>query len=218
MVMRSTSEVEATALAKENDPASEERLSEVRQEIARLRETLKPLQLQYSREKETLDELRQLAQKEDDLKAKIEKAERLGQMDVVADLRYDALPGLQKRLAELRKQQENYLKTHKPLLTEVVGPEQIADVVHRWTNIPVQKLTQTEKERMLLLKDKLARRVIGQMPAVNAVSEAILRSAAGLSRRNKPIGSFLFLGPVRRPCFFGSISHVITSHRRAPAT
>ncbi|OEH76813.1 heat shock protein [Cyclospora cayetanensis] len=227
-------EVEGTALAKESDAASEERLSAVRQEIAKLRETLKPLQLQYSREKETLDELRQLALKEDDLKAKIEKAERLGQMDLVAELRYDALPGLQKRLSELRKQQEMYEKTHKPLLTEVrcgqerkaflqgrsvlqvplheagmksagsapslqvVGPEQIADVVHRWTNIPVQKLTQTEKERLLCLKEKLSQRVIGQMPAVTAVSEAILRSAAGLARRNKPIGSFLFLGPVSK--------------------
>ncbi|KAL8448977.1 hypothetical protein Emed_003329 [Eimeria media] len=188
-------QVEATALAKENDAESEERLNAVREEIAKLKETLKPLQLQYTREKETLDELRQLALKEDELKAKIEKAERLGQMDLVAELRYDALPGLQKRLAELRKQQEAYEKTHKPLLTEVVGPEQIADVVHRWTNIPVHKLTQSEKERLLCLKDKLSRRVVGQMPAVIAVSEAILRSAAGLARRNKPIGSFLFLGP-----------------------
>lgn len=114
-----SSEVEATALARENEAASEERLKEVRQEISRLRETLKPLQLQYAREKETLDELRQLALKEDELKAKIEKAERLGQMDLVAELRYDALPGLQKRLCELRKEQETYEKTHKPLLTEV---------------------------------------------------------------------------------------------------
>ncbi|CDJ39210.1 heat shock protein, putative [Eimeria tenella] len=188
-------EVEATALAKESDAASQERLNEVRQEIAKHRETLKPLQLQYTREKETLDELRQLALKEDELKAKIEKAERLGQMDLVAELRYDALPGLQKRLTELRKEQETYEKTHKPLLTEVVGPEQIADVVHRWTNIPVQKLTQTEKERLLQLKEKLSRRVVGQIAAVTAVSESILRSAAGLARRNKPIGSFLFLGP-----------------------
>lgn len=112
-------EVEATALAKESDAASQERLNEVRQEIAKHRETLKPLQLQYTREKETLDELRQLALKEDELKAKIEKAERLGQMDLVAELRYDALPGLQKRLTELRKEQETYEKTHKPLLTEV---------------------------------------------------------------------------------------------------
>ncbi|CDI78726.1 hypothetical protein EAH_00001280 [Eimeria acervulina] len=188
-------EVEATALSKESDAASQERLTEVRQEIAKHRETLKPLQLQYTREKETLDELRQLALKEDELKAKIEKAERLGQMDLVAELRYDALPGLQKRLMELRKVQETYEKTHKPLLTEVVGPEQIADVVHRWTNIPVQKLTQTEKERLLRLKEKLSQRVVGQLPAVIAVSESILRSAAGLARRNKPIGSFLFLGP-----------------------
>lgn len=188
-------EVEATALSKESDAASQERLTEVRQEIAKHRETLKPLQIQYTREKETLDELRQLALKEDELKAKIEKAERLGQMDLVAELRYDALPGLQKRLMELRKEQEMYEKTHKPLLTEVVGPEQIADVVHRWTNIPVQKLTQTEKERLLRLREKLSQRVVGQLPAVIAVSESILRSAAGLARRNKPIGSFLFLGP-----------------------
>ncbi|CDI84889.1 heat shock protein, putative [Eimeria praecox] len=166
--------VEATALSKEGDAASQDRLSEVRQEIAKHRETLKPLQLQYTREKETLDELRQLALKEDELKAKIEKAERLGQMDLVAELRYDALPGLQKRLMELRKEQEMYEKTHKPLLTEVVGPEQIADVVHRWTNIPVQKLTQTEKERLLRLKEKLSQRVVGQLPAVTAVSESIL--------------------------------------------
>lgn len=188
-------EVEATALAKESDAASVERLREVRQEIAQHRETLKPLQLQYIQEKGTLDELRQLALKEDELKAKIEKAERLGQMDLVAELRYDALPGLQKRLQQLREEKEVYEKTHKPLLTEVVGPEQIADVVHRWTNIPVHKLTQTEKERLLCLRDKLAQRIVGQLPAVIAVSESILRSAAGLARRNKPIGSFLFVGP-----------------------
>lgn len=82
------------------------------------------------------------------------------------------------------------------VVAQVVGPEQIADVVHRWTNIPVQKLTQTEKERLLQLKEKLSRRVVGQIAAVTAVSESILRSAAGLARRNKPIGSFLFLGPV----------------------
>lgn len=111
--------MEATALAKENDAASQERLNAVQEEIAKSREMLKPLQLQYSREKETLDELRQLALKEDELKAKSEKAERLGQMDLVAELRYDALPGLQKRLAELRKQQQEYEKTNKPLLTEV---------------------------------------------------------------------------------------------------
>lgn len=229
-------EVEATALAKEADIPSRERLSAVRGEKAKLEEMLRPLRLQYEREKETIDELRALARKEDELKAKIARAERAGDMDLVAELRFDALPGLQKRLQSLRKQQADYEQTHKPLLTEVraqtqpggckaakerarettqeggvrlfsllqvVGPAAIADVVHRWTGIPVSKLTQRESERLLRLADRLAARVVGQRPAIDAIANAILRAAAGLARRNKPIGSFLFLGPVR-PAFLPS--------------
>ncbi|KFH13436.1 putative heat shock protein 101, partial [Toxoplasma gondii MAS] len=190
-------EVELLALEKEKDPASQKRLAEVKEHLGEVADALRPLYLQYQQEKARIDELGKLAQKQDELKAKIERAQRVGDLDLVAELRFDALPGVEARFKKLQEEQEEYERTHKPLLTEVVGPEQIADVVHRWTNIPVQKLTQTETERFLTLGKSLAEQVIGQPQAVEAVTQAILRSAAGLSRRNRPIGSFLFLGPVR---------------------
>ncbi|KAL8276025.1 hypothetical protein Esti_000141 [Eimeria stiedai] len=113
----------------------------------------------------------------------------------IARVQVDSKPEVMDRLERHIFQLGNHVRALVCGFLEVVGPEQIADVVHRWTNIPVHKLTQSEKERLLCLKNKLSRRVVGQMPAVIAVSEAILRSAAGLARRNKPIGSFLFLGP-----------------------
>ncbi|EPT29304.1 heat shock protein 101, putative [Toxoplasma gondii ME49] len=188
-------EVELLALEKEKDPASQKRLAEVKEHLGEVADALRPLYLQYQQEKARIDELGKLAQKQDELKAKIERAQRVGDLDLVAELRFDALPGVEARFKKLQEEQEEYERTHKPLLTEVVGPEQIADVVHRWTNIPVQKLTQTETERFLTLGKSLAEQVIGQPQAVEAVTQAILRSAAGLSRRNRPIGSFLFLGP-----------------------
>ncbi|CBZ53048.1 hypothetical protein NCLIV_028370 [Neospora caninum Liverpool] len=188
-------EVEVLALEKEKDPASQKRLAEVRQHLGEIADALRPLYLQYQQEKGRIDELGKLAQKQDELKAKIDRAQRVGDLDLVAELRFDALPGVEARFKKLQAEQEEYERTHKPLLTEVVGPEQIADVVQRWTNIPVHKLTQTETERLLAFGKTLAEQVIGQPQAVEAVSQAILRSAAGLSKRNKPIGSFLFLGP-----------------------
>lgn len=111
--------MEILALEKEKDPASQKRLLEVKQTLSGIEDNLKPLYLQYNQEKARIDELRSLAKKQDELKAKIERAQRMGDLDLVAELRYDALPGVETRYKKLQEEQEEYERTHKPLLTEV---------------------------------------------------------------------------------------------------
>lgn len=200
-------EVEAKALEKELSESSKaasgsvkERLEEVKKQIAELERTRKPLLAQYNEERERIEEIRRLNKKVSDLKHKIELAERRGDVDLVAELKFDALPNAESRLTQIQREQEEYEKNlaHKKsssLLTEVIGPEAIADVVSKWTGIPVSKLTQGEREKILTLEKSLKEKVIGQPDAVESVARAVLRSRAGLSKRNMPIGSFLFLGP-----------------------
>lgn len=185
-------EIEATALDKEKDPASKSRAEKVKEEITRIKEQLAPLKARYGQERSRIEELRTLQKKLEDLKRKISEAERRHDLATVADLRYGAVPELERKIQQMNQEKE---VTNERLLTEVVAPEQIAEVVARWTGIPVSKLSQGEKEKLLGLSDALHKRVIGQDEAVNAVSEAVLRSRAGLSRRHQPTGSFLFLGP-----------------------
>ncbi|ORX64072.1 AAA ATPase domain-containing protein [Basidiobolus meristosporus CBS 931.73] len=194
-------EVEATALSKEKDQASQQRLHRVQEEMLKIEEELRPLKLKYQTEKGSLDEIRQLNQRLEELRHKADEAERHRDLAQAADIRYYAIPDIEKRIAELsdlKKQEDEEMKdveTNDRLLTEIVGPEQIMEVVSRWTGIPVTRLSKTQIDRLLSLGNKLAERVIGQDEAVTAVSEAILRSRAGLARENQPIGSFLFLGP-----------------------
>eukprot|EP00899_Mesostigma_viride_P001944 jgi/Mesvir1/11750/Mv00121-RA.1 len=211
-------EVECTALEKEKDAMSKQRLKKVREEMASIEEELKPLRAKYQREKGRVDEMRSLKRKLEDLQRKVAAAERARDLARVADLRYGAIPDVEKRLAELQaaERESQSMEVDEDddmgevvvgesvkanggssgaMTTEVVGPDEIATIVSKWTGIPVSRLSQSDREKVLHLRDVLAERVVGQEEAVAAVSEAVLRSKAGLSRPNQPMGSFLFLGP-----------------------
>ncbi|KAJ3028486.1 UNVERIFIED_CONTAM: Chaperone protein ClpB1, partial [Siphonaria sp. JEL0065] len=198
-------EIEATALAKEKDTASQQRLIKVREEMSKIKEELKPLKLRYEAERGRLDEIRELKVKLDELKIKIQNAEMNYDLALAADLKFGAVPELKAKIESLEHQHAEEKKARaaaisvedggRQLLTELVGPDQIMEVVGRWTGIPVERLNKSQVERLLNLADSLHKRVVGQDEAVDAVAAAILRSRAGLAGRNQPIGSFLFLGP-----------------------
>jgi ATP-dependent Clp protease ATP-binding subunit ClpB len=190
-------EVEKVALEQENDPASKTRLEQVKQELQRLEQELKPLQERWNKEKERVEEIRGIRERLDALREKVARAERERDLALAADLKYGAIPDLQRKLQRLEEEHERECQENAAarLITEHVGPEEIAAVVSRWTKIPVSKLSQSEREKLLHLPEELHKRVIGQDEAVDAVAQAILRNRAGLSRTNQPIGSFLFLGP-----------------------
>lgn len=183
-------EVEAHALEKEKDKASTSRLKEVKQEMAEVRDKLLPLQVRYNQERERVNHLRKMQQKREELLVALQEAEQRMDLARVADIKYGALQDLD---ASIEKYEAEL--TENRMLTETVGPDRVAEVVSKWTGIPVTKLGQNDKDRLLKLAEKLHERVVGQEEAVNAVSEAVLRSRAGLSRPGQPTGSFLFLGP-----------------------
>ncbi|CAI5981145.1 unnamed protein product [Closterium sp. NIES-64] len=202
-------EVELHALEKEKDKASKMRAAEVREQLGALREELQPLQMRYRREKERVDELRRLQHKREEVLVAVHEAEARMDLARVADLKYGALTELDAAIGKNQREAEAAAAAAaamdtsggvaapavKPMLTETVGPDQIAEVVSRWTGIPVTRLGQNERERLLVLPARLHERVVGQAEAVQAVAEAVLRSRAGLSRPGQPTGSFLFLGP-----------------------
>jgi ATP-dependent Clp protease ATP-binding subunit ClpB len=183
-------QVEEKALEKEKDKQSVERLVEVRRELGELQDQLQPLVLRYHAEKERLDEIKALQKKKESLQIRLEQAQNRMDLAMVADIKYGALAevteALQRRQVEARETDR--------MLSEVVGPEDVATVVSRWTGIPVNKLTATDQERLLNLEGFLHERVIGQDAAVTAVSEAVLRSRAGLAASTRG-ASFLFAGP-----------------------
>jgi len=187
-------EIEATALSKEKDAASKQRLEKVQQELSNINEQLKPLKAKYEREKKSIDQLRNMQQKLEDLRRKIDSAVARNDLATAADLKYGAVPELEKKIKQLTEEARDR-QAENALLSDVVGPEQIAEIVSKWTGIPVSKLSQGEKEKLLHLSENLHKRVIGQDEAVDAVADAVLRSRAGLGRKNQPTGSFLFLGP-----------------------
>mmetsp|Transcript_9769 Transcript_9769/g.24595 ORF Transcript_9769/g.24595 Transcript_9769/m.24595 type:complete len:897 (+) Transcript_9769:56-2746(+) len=184
-------EVEVKALTKESDKASAERLEAARKELSDTDDKLEPLRAQYEREKRLLAEVQEAKQKLEALKSKMQVAEVRGDVDMVSDLRYEAIPELKKRLHQLEVEKAQGLS----VLREVVSADDIAEVVARWTGIPVQRLSQTERERLLQLGPALKARVLGQDEAADTVARAVLISAAGLKSRNRPMGSFLFPGP-----------------------
>jgi ATP-dependent Clp protease ATP-binding subunit ClpB len=197
-------EVEAMSLDKEKDKdeMTSQRLERVKNELGAVNEQLSALKAQYESERGNIDEINRLKRKIEDLKQNIEAAERRRDLARVADLRYGALPETEaalKKLVEKQRIEEaskaGEKKGGKKLLSEQVGPEEIAEVVARWTGIPVTRLNQTEKQRLLKLGDHLHRRVVGQEEAVDSIAEAVLRARAGLARPHQPLGSFLFLGP-----------------------
>ncbi|KAL2935461.1 Chaperone protein ClpB1 [Bienertia sinuspersici] len=183
-------EIELHALEKEKDKASKARLVEVTQELDDLRDKLQPLKMKYGKEKERIDEIRRLKQKREELIFAAQEAERRYDLARAADLRYGAIQEVEAGIARLEANANDV-----SMLTESVGPEHIAEVVSRWTGIPVTRLGENEKEKLIGLDERLHQRVVGQNRAVGAVAEAVLRSRAGLGRPQQPTGSFLFLGP-----------------------
>jgi len=191
-------EIEATALEKEDDDHSEARLAEVQKEMQDINDELGPLQERYEQERGAANELGEAQKKLQTLKDKLLRAELSRDLSTAADLRHYVIPDLEDRIRVLNEKadkEEAGAEQGEKMLSETVGPEQITEVVARWTGIPVNKLNTTQKERLLNLAEHLHERVVGQNEAVDAVSEAVLRSRAGLSRPNQPMGSFLFLGP-----------------------
>jgi ATP-dependent Clp protease ATP-binding subunit ClpB len=188
-----TLEVEREALKKEKDEASRERLERIEKMLADLKEEGNSLRSRWEEEKKQLSRLRDLKSEVEEVKFQIEQAERQYDLNKAAELKYGRLIQLEKQLEELKKKTDE--AGGVKLLKEEVDEEDIASVVAKWTGIPVSKLMQGEMEKLLGLEEHLHRRVIGQDEAVSAVSDAIIRARAGIKDPNRPIGSFIFLGP-----------------------
>ncbi len=184
-------EIEEAALQKETDPMSAERLNLLRQELSELREQYKEMKSRWENEKADIGKVQRLREEIEKTNADIAAAERKYDLNKAAELKYGTLPRLQEEL----RQAEQSEKPDNVLLRDKVTEEEIAKIVARWTGIPVSKLMETEREKLLRLPEELHQRVIGQDEAVQAVADAILRSRAGIADENRPIGSFLFLGP-----------------------
>jgi ATP-dependent Clp protease ATP-binding subunit ClpB len=184
-------EIEREALKRESDAASRERLEKLEKELAELKETQTGLRAQWEREKSGIDEISNLKKELEATKEAIAKAEREYDLNRAAELKYGRLTELEKKLAELSGGDDRESR----LLREEVGPDDIAAIISKWTGIPVSKLVEGEREKLLKLGDILHERVIGQDEAVQAVADAVLRARAGLKNPQRPIGSFMFLGP-----------------------
>ena len=185
-------EVEEEALKKENDDASKEKLADITKEKEELKQEEKALNEKWEDEKNLIVRVRAIKKEIDEVKGDMEKAERAYDLSRLSELKYGKLPNLEK---ELKAAEEKIASNGETLLKEEVGEEDIAKVVSRWTGIPVAKMMQGEREKLLNLEEVLHQRVIGQDEAVQAVSQAILRARAGIKDPNRPIGSFIFLGP-----------------------
>jgi ATP-dependent Clp protease ATP-binding subunit ClpB len=187
-------EIERQALQKEKDKASQERLEKLERELADLRETAAKLNTRWQTEKQAIAGLRETKEKIDQTQVEIDQAERSANLEQAARLRYGVMPDLEKKRqdAEHRLQE---LQTNGALLKEEVDAEEIAEIVARWTNIPVSRLMEGEMQKLLHMEERLHERVVGQEEAVRVVSNAVRRARAGLQDPNRPIGSFIFLGP-----------------------
>ena len=186
-------EIAKTALKKEEDKISQEKLAEVRKELSELRDEFNSMKTRWENEKNSISRLQKLREDIEHTNADIAKAERSYDLNKAAELKYGKLPALKKELEEAEAAADDYEK--HTLLRDKVTDEEIAKIVGRWTGIPVSKLMEGEREKLLHLDEVLHKRVIGQDEAVQKVSEAILRSRAGIQDPNRPIGSFLFMGP-----------------------
>ena len=186
-------QIEEASLKKETDELSKQRLDALEKEMAELRDTFNSKKAQWENEKNAINKVQSLRAEVESTKAEIEKATRTGDYAKAGELQYGKLPTLQKQLNEEEKIAAE--KKESSLLRDRVTDEEIARIVARWTGIPVAKLVEGEREKLLRLPDVLHKRVIGQDEAVQKVSDAILRSRAGIANPNRPIGSFLFLGP-----------------------
>ena len=187
-------EMERQALQKEKDEASQQRLARLEKELSDLKEKSAQLKAQWQSEKQVIERSRKLQEQIENLKLELDQAQRLGDLGKASEIQYGRLPELLKefnahneRLAELQKSQQ--------ILKEEVTPEDIAEVVSSWTGIPLARLQESQKEKLIHMEERLSERVIGQREAITAVSNAVRRARAGLQDENRPIGSFIFLGP-----------------------
>ena len=186
-------EIEEAALKNETDELSQGRLTELRKELAEQRDKFNAMKAQWENEKNAIGKVQQLREQIEKLGAQIEQAEQSYDLETAARLKYGELPELKKQLAQEEALAQNAKQSN--LLRDKVTEEEIAKIVERWTGIPVAKLVEGEREKLLHLDEQLHKRVVGQDEAVRSVSEAILRSRAGIQDPNRPLGSFLFLGP-----------------------
>ena len=185
--------IEDISLKKETDALSQERLHTLQKELAEMRDQFNSKKAQWENEKNAIGKVQSLRSQIESAKGDIEKAVREGRYEKASELQYATLPKLQAELEDQEKLAQQ--KKEDSLLRDRVTDEEIARIVSRWTGIPVEKMLEGEREKLLRLEDTLHQRVIGQDEAVRRVSEAILRSRAGIANPNRPIGSFLFLGP-----------------------
>ena len=185
-------EIEESALKKETDNLSKERLAELQKELAEMRDTFNTQKAQWDNEKHSVEKLQKLREQIEDINKQIQKAKQNYDLEKAAELQYGELPKLQKQLEIEEKQVK---ESDRSLVHEAVTDDEIARIISRWTGIPVTKLTEGERTKLLGLEDELHKRVIGQDEGVRLVTDAILRSKAGIKDPSKPIGSFLFLGP-----------------------
>jgi ATP-dependent Clp protease ATP-binding subunit ClpB len=187
-------EIERQALLKEKDKAARERLAAVEQEISEQRERSAGMKAQWQAEKDSINEIQQIKAELEDLRGDVDQATRTGDLQRAAELRYGRTPELERKLAEGQARLAE-IQAKERYLKEEVDAEDIADIVSRWTGIPVSRMMESERERLTHLEKELARRVVGQEQAVTAVADAVRRSRAGLGDPNRPTGSFIFLGP-----------------------
>ncbi len=187
-------EIEKEALKKEKDQASEEKLKVIEKNIANQKEEINTLIAHWKREKEHIASIRSIKEEIDSVKMEAERAQRNGDLSTASELLYGKLPDLNKRLENLSNELSEIQK-EKKMLKEEVDADDIAEIVSKWTGIPVSKLLEGEIEKLIHMEERLAKRVVGQDMAIEAVSNALRRSRAGLSDPHRPIGSFIFLGP-----------------------
>ena len=186
-------EIAETALKKEEDPLSKQNLQETQKELAELRERFKAMKVQWENEKEVITSVRRIKEQIEEETANMQKAEREYDYNKAAELKYGIIPQLKSKLEEAEKKAQT--SGENTLLRDKVNEEEIAKIISRWTQIPITKLMEGERHKLLRLEDILHKRVIGQNEAVSTVTDAILRSRAGIKDPRRPIGSFLFLGP-----------------------
>ena len=182
-------QIEAEALKKEDDAASKDRLEKLEKQLSELTEKSSTMTAKWQAERDRLEGSRNLKEQLDRARAELDQAKREGNLAKAGELSYGIIPGLEKKLAEAEGNDEG------PMVAEAVRPEQIAEVVERWTGIPTSKMLEGEREKLLKMEEVLGKRVIGQSEAVTAVSHAVRRARAGLNDPKRPLGSFLFLGP-----------------------
>ena len=188
-------EIEREALKKEKDPASAERLKKIEEELANLKEQSDALKARWQQEKGIIQKIRELKERMDQLRIEAEQYQRQGDLNKVAEILYGEIPNLEKEVEEEEKKLKEIQKNGKSLLKEEVDAEDIAAIISKWTGIPVSKLLEGEREKLVHMEERIKERVVGQEKAIEAVSNAVRRARAGLQDPNRPIGSFIFVGP-----------------------